>query len=60
MQENISNLQDYASSYKSTWCPGCGNFGINTALKKAFTTLGLKSHEIVMVFGIGCSSGFSS
>ena len=35
------------------WCPGCGNFGIHTALKKAFEELSLKPENTVMVSGIG-------
>ena len=38
------------------WCPGCGNFGIQLALKKAFANLNLDPKEVVLVSGIGCSS----
>lgn len=38
-----------------TWCPGCGNFSIVTAVKKAMVNLGYKPHETVFVSGIGCS-----
>lgn len=38
-----------------TWCPGCGNFGIWTALKNALIELNLEPHQVVVVFGIGCS-----
>ena len=37
------------------WCPGCGNFGIVTALRKALAELGLEPHQVVIVSGIGCS-----
>lgn len=37
------------------WCPGCGDFGIMNGLQMAFAELGLESHQIVMVSGIGCS-----
>ncbi len=42
--------------YVPTWCPGCGNFGIFNALKKAFAALELDLEETVLVSGIGCSS----
>ncbi|MEM0065770.1 MAG: 2-oxoacid:ferredoxin oxidoreductase subunit beta [Sulfolobales archaeon] len=46
-------------SYKSNawvdWCPGCGNFGILTALLKAFGELELDPSKTVIVSGIGCS-----
>jgi 2-oxoglutarate ferredoxin oxidoreductase subunit beta len=37
-----------------TWCPGCGNFGILQAFKKAVNELGLEPHRIVVITGIGC------
>jgi 2-oxoglutarate ferredoxin oxidoreductase subunit beta len=40
---------------KPTWCPGCGNFGIQAALKKALLTLGLEPHQVLHSSGIGCS-----
>ncbi|UCC59182.1 MAG: 2-oxoacid:ferredoxin oxidoreductase subunit beta [Candidatus Bathyarchaeum sp.] len=39
---------------KNTWCPGCGNFGILMAFKKALIELGLEREEAVIVSGIGC------
>lgn len=46
-------------SYKTNlwvdWCPGCGNFGILTAVLKAFEELGLDPSKTVVVSGIGCS-----
>ena len=46
-------LEDYASADPIAWCPGCGNFGILTALKQALVELDKKSHEVVIVSGIG-------
>jgi 2-oxoglutarate ferredoxin oxidoreductase subunit beta len=40
---------------KPTWCPGCGNFGIQNAIKKALLSLDLQPHEVVISSGIGCS-----
>ncbi|MEA3344223.1 MAG: thiamine pyrophosphate-dependent enzyme [Patescibacteria group bacterium] len=44
---------------KNTWCPGCGDFGILNAFKKAVLELekkGVKRDKIAIVSGIGCSS----
>jgi 2-oxoglutarate ferredoxin oxidoreductase subunit beta len=41
---------------KPNWCPGCGNFGIQSALKKALLELNLEPNQVVMASGIGCSS----
>lgn len=46
---------DFNTNRKPTWCLGCGNYGIWNSIKRAFVNLGLKNHEILIVFGIGCS-----
>ena len=35
------------------WCPGCGDFGILTALKTALSELEIEPRKLVMVSGIG-------
>ncbi len=52
--------RSYTTEYTPTWCPGCGNFGIMPATKGAYAELGLKPHEVAMIFGIGCSSNGSN
>jgi 2-oxoglutarate ferredoxin oxidoreductase subunit beta len=50
----MENLKTYA---EITWCPGCGNFGIFTAIRNAIPLLeqkGIKRENIVMTAGIGC------
>ena len=37
------------------WCPGCGDFGVLAAVKKAAANLKVPAHELVLVGGIGCS-----
>lgn len=48
--------QDYKSSYKPIWCPGCGDYSVLSATTKALAKLGLAPEEVVVVSGIGCSS----
>ena len=50
----MMNLEDLKTPKKNTWCPGCGNFGILMAFKKALIHLGLDRRQIVIVSGIGC------
>jgi len=38
------------------WCPGCGDFGVLSSLKKATLEKEVKPHEMLVVSGIGCSS----
>jgi len=45
-------IDDYQAG-PTTWCPGCGNFGILEALKKALVNLGKAPHEILIISGIG-------
>lgn len=50
----MDDLKTYA---ENTWCPGCGNFGILTAVKKAVKKLeekGIPREQIVISAGIGC------
>jgi len=47
--------KDFDTSYKPSWCPGCGNFGLQIALKNALVELGLKPENVLIFYGIGCS-----
>jgi len=38
---------------ENEWCPGCGNFAILAAMKKAFITQGLEPRDFLIVSGIG-------
>jgi 2-oxoglutarate ferredoxin oxidoreductase subunit beta len=48
--------KDYASPVKPTWCPGCGDYGILSAVKQGLVKAGLAPHEVLLVSGIGCGS----
>ena len=45
---------DLKTPKTNTWCPGCGNFGILMAFKKALIELKLEQEKTVLVSGIGC------
>jgi 2-oxoglutarate ferredoxin oxidoreductase subunit beta len=50
----MDDLETYA---ENTWCPGCGNFGILSAFKRAVRKLeekGIKREKIIISAGIGC------
>lgn len=52
-------LEELNTSAENTWCPGCGNFGILSALKTALSLLtdkGVKKETFVLVGDIGCGS----
>ena len=46
-------LEDFHSDDPIAWCPGCGNFSILKALKKALVDIQQEPHELVIVSGIG-------
>ena len=46
-------VKDYAESIPIAWCPGCGNFAILQALRKALVNLGIEPHQVLFVSGIG-------
>ncbi len=50
----MTTMQDLATPVQNTWCPGCGNFGILMAMKRAIIQLGLERERVVTVTGIGC------
>ena len=50
-------MEDLKTYAENTWCTGCGNFGIFTAITKAIPLLekkGIKKENIVITTGIGC------
>jgi len=50
-------MDDLATYAENTWCPGCGNFGILNAFKKAVRRLedeGVQRRDIAITAGIGC------
>lgn len=50
------DTKDYKSELKPIWCPGCGDYGVLSALYKALASIGRPPEEIAFVSGIGCSS----
>jgi 2-oxoglutarate ferredoxin oxidoreductase subunit beta len=50
-------VDDLGTTSEVTWCPGCGNFGILSAFKKAVRKLeekGFNRESIIISSGIGC------
>jgi 2-oxoglutarate ferredoxin oxidoreductase subunit beta len=48
-------ITEYNNDIKPTWCPGCGNFAIHTALKKALSELDITPNNTFISFDIGCN-----
>ncbi|NUQ70584.1 MAG: 2-oxoacid:ferredoxin oxidoreductase subunit beta [Chthonomonadales bacterium] len=48
--------RDYKSDLAPIWCPGCGDFGVLSAMFKAMSVCNLDPVKTVIISGIGCSS----
>jgi 2-oxoglutarate ferredoxin oxidoreductase subunit beta len=42
------------------WCAGCGDFGVQQALENSLDTLGIETHDTMVVAGIGCSGSLQN
>jgi 2-oxoglutarate/2-oxoacid ferredoxin oxidoreductase subunit beta len=49
-------LADLKGKVDPDWCPGCGDFGVLSAIQKALVELQIPNHQVVAISGIGCSS----
>ena len=49
-------LADLKGKVDPDWCPGCGDFGVLSAIQKALVELQISNHNVVAISGIGCSS----
>lgn len=48
--------QDFKSDQYVRFCPGCGDHAITMALQKAMAQIGVPTHQVAVISGIGCSS----
>jgi 2-oxoglutarate ferredoxin oxidoreductase subunit beta len=55
---NLTTKKDWTSDREVRWCPGCGDYGILTAVQQLMPELGVDPHNTVFISGIGCSSRF--
>lgn len=53
--KQLFNIKSYKENIHNDWCPGCGDFGIVTALQMALTKLQIPPHKVAVVSGIGCA-----
>lgn len=52
---NVKSIADVKSNVAPVWCPGCGDFGVLSAIYRAIVELDLDLKKTVIVSGIGCS-----
>jgi 2-oxoglutarate ferredoxin oxidoreductase subunit beta len=51
----VYKAADYKAEIHNDWCPGCGDFGILSAVQMALGKLQIPPHRTAIVSGIGCS-----
>lgn len=47
-------IKQYSCATRCTWCDGCGNYGIWTALKRALSESGLEPWQVLLCYDVGC------
>lgn len=62
MKKSPKTIQalDFATGRRPTWCPGCGDNAIWTALRTALANLQQPPEKTVIVYGIGCSGNMAN
>ncbi|MGG2972952.1 2-oxoacid:ferredoxin oxidoreductase subunit beta [Geobacillus stearothermophilus] len=55
----MATFKDFRNDVKPNWCPGCGDFSVQSAIQRAAANLGLEPHELAVISGIGCSGRIS-
>ena len=51
----VSNVADYKTDVHNDWCPGCGDFGIVSAIQMALAEMEVPRHKAAVFSGVGCS-----
>ena len=50
--------EDFESDQELRWCPGCGDYAIIKAVRRALAEIGQRPENVVFVSGIGCAARF--
>lgn len=49
----MADVNRYHNDFENKWCPGCGNFGVLNAVKKALAQQEISPENVLLVSGIG-------
>lgn len=47
-------MQEYSCATRCTWCDGCGDYGIWTAIKRALVEMKLHPWQVMLCYDVGC------
>lgn len=54
LQAGGPSMSDYHSQTQCSWCDGCGDYGIWTAVKRALVELGYHPWQVLLCYDVGC------
>lgn len=54
-----SAMNDFHCANTCTWCDGCGDYGIWTAMQRALTALGYAPWQVFLCYDVGCHGNMS-
>ena len=54
----IYTAKDFTTDQDVRWCPGCGDYAVLSAVRKALPGIARKKEDYVFVSGIGCAARF--
>ncbi len=52
------SAKDFSTDQDVRWCPGCGDYAVLTAVRKALPRMQRRKEDFVFVSGIGCAARF--
>lgn len=55
----MATFKDFRNDVRPNWCPGCGDFSVQSAIQRACANLGLEPEQLAVISGIGCSGRIS-
>lgn len=55
----VPSMADYHCANTCTWCDGCGDYGIWTAVKRALVSLKIPPHGVLLCYDVGCHGNTS-
>lgn len=59
LQTAVPSMTDYHCENTCTWCDGCGDYGIWTAVKRSLVESGIPPHGVLLCYDVGCHGNMS-
>ncbi|MBM3227558.1 2-oxoacid:ferredoxin oxidoreductase subunit beta [Candidatus Peribacteria bacterium] len=56
---SAKKMHAYHCANQCTWCDGCGDYGIWTAVKRSLVESGIAPHQVLLCYDVGCHGNTS-